>query len=570
MSLAAKPMEVVQIVDKRVDFRPHALPVREGCGNVAYLQATATSLGSSVQFDVTPPNPTSNVLSRDMLIANTVTLNIAVPVGGAASLIKIGSYDAPRAFPWSSCVDAMTLRLNGQSFSVNQWSEIGHVLRRCNPKSAFYKLGNKAPWFPDQGSDYPALLTSTRNVLSAAAAGDYDMYRGAYTRVVASNVTPTTATVTITTFEPVCLDPIMYASDQAGIPYVQSFGLTFNMGNYARMLSHAFDATTADFTNAQVSAVHNSSTMYYQSIAQPLLGDKMPAQISFPFHAVNTNVSPAQAVVQVAPAAGPIAAGTNLTSPVITYNTIPNRIYVFAAPAAAARQASTSDFTLQYTGGLQVQWGSRSGLMTGVPRETLYDHAREAGVDLPFEQWDGRYRLNAVGAAVGAAPAIVGGSGSILCLRPAVHWPLEVGEAQGSSGSYQFQVSASFANQCGVNFPACSLYVVAITGGVITMDSGFGCRVEVGALNLSDVLDARPERISEAEATGSGFFDVIRSAIPMLKKVGKLAHTGLSAANSAGLLGDGAMAGGSANFLGGSALSGGKMLSQKSLAARLR
>lgn len=573
MSLASKPMEVVQIIDKRVDFRPQALAVREGCGTVAYLQASATSLGSSVQFDIIPPNPNSNVLSRDILVENTVTLTINAPsnVADLTDLIKIGSYDAPRAFPWSSCVQSMTLRLNGQSFSVNAFNEVGHVLRRCNPKSAFYRLGSKAPFYPDQSSDYAALITSNRNVLSAAAAGDFDMYRGAYTRVNVTAVDTQSATVVITTFEPVCIDPVMYASDLAALPYVQSFGFTFSMGSYARMLSHAFDATTTDFTNAQVTAVHNKSTLYYQSIAQPLLADKMPAQISFPYHQVNTNVAAAQSVIQIAPYVGPIQAGTRLQSPVITFNTIPNRIYVFAAPTAANCRASTPDFTMQYTGELQVQWGGNSGLMTNIPRETLWDQAREAGIDLPWEQWDSRYRLNTV-AAGATTTGIVGGSGSILCLIPGKHWPLNAGEAQGSGGSYQFQVQASFANQSGVDYPSgVSLYVVSITEGVITMDSGFGCRVEVGALNASDVLDAKPERISESEVTGAGFFDVIKSVIPIVRKGAKLAHTALSAANSAGLLGNGAMAGaGNANYLGGSALSGGKLLSQKSLAARLR
>jgi hypothetical protein len=105
----------------------------------------------------------------------------------------------------------------------------------------------------------------------------------------------------------------------------------------------------------------------------------------------------------------------------------------------------------------------------------------------------------------------------------------------------------------------------------------------IGAISQADVLEAKTEKVSSADmydTYGSGWYDNIKNAItkaiPMVQSAARIAHSGLNAAKSAGLLGEGvhsggsAMSGGELSFYGGSAMSGGAKLSRKDLAARLR
>ena len=573
MSLAAERVPVAKIVDHRVSFPAWSLPVREGGQSVSYLRASATSLGSNVQFDIVPPNPGASVIGRDMLWYNKVTFAVNAATAAPANVINAGVTDAPRAFPITSCVDVMTCQINNETITVSNWAEIGHVLRRFNPKSAMYKLSNFCPWFPDQSAEYPPLAGSNRDVLAAGATGDYDFMRGAYARyTVVPGAAPTTqATITLETVEPVNLSPFMYGSQSPGIPFVQTLRLQFNINNWNRALSHAVVAgTSANLLDSDIKGNLVESTLFYQSISVPMLEEQLPRSISLPHYRLLCNPTNAVALASNVPTLGVRPAGTTLTSQVINYSCIPSRLYVFCAPAQNQKTVQTPDFTAQFCGGLSLQWGSRTALMTSVPRETLYAQAADAGLCVPWEQWDGAYRFSS------AAGGVVGSSGSILCIRPGVDFDLEPGQVVGQSGSFQFQISAAWNNQSATNY-SMSMYVVAVLPGVLTLNAGYETHAEIGCISQADVL-ASSEKVHESavlDTFGSGFFDNIKQMLhhvrsdPLgsLKKAVGTAHSLTSLAKEK--LGAGVRCGGSA-FSGGSDFYGGAILSKKSLAERLR
>ncbi len=573
MSLAAEKVKVAKIVDHRVSFPDWSLPVREGGQVVSYLQSSATSLGSTVQFDIVPPNPGASVIGRDMLWYNRVTYTInTVAAANPGPLIQPGVCDAPRAFPFTSCVDVMTAQINNETLTVNNWAEVGHALRRFNPRSAMYKLSNFCPWFPDQSAEYSSLAGSNRDVLSAAATGDYDFMRGAYARyTVVPGADPTRqATITLETVEPVNLSPFMYGSQAPGIPYVQTLRLQFNIGSFKRALSHAVIGTTIDIPNSAIAdPAHNASRLFYQSISVPMLEEQLPRSISLPHYRMLVNTTPTQTLASVVPTLGVTPTGTPFSSQVINYPCIPSRLYVFCAPALTSKSVTTPDFTAQFCGGLSLQWNSRTALMTSVQREQLYTQAVDAGLAVPWEQWDGAFRFSSAGTAVGS-------SGSILCIRPGVDFDLEAGTVVGQSGSYQLQVNANWNNQSATAYPM-SMYVVAVLPGVLTLNAGYETHAEVGCISQADVL-ASSEKVHESavmDTYGSGFFDNIKAMlhhvrsdpIGSLKKAVGAAHKLTSGAKDA--LGAGAHSGGSA-LSGGSDFYGGALLSKKGLAARLR
>jgi hypothetical protein len=569
MSLSAKSIGVTKVVDPRVDFPEWKLPVREGASNVAFLKVSASSKGASVQFDITPPNPGASVIGRDMLWYNKVVFTInnpSDPPEDPVSIVTPGLYDAPRAYPFTSCVDTATIQINNESISVNNLSEIGHVLRRFNPRSAMYKLSNFTPWFPDQG-DYKQLQGSGRDVIAAASTGDVDFLRGSYTRfTVADGSTPNEAIVTLETYEPINLSPFMFGSQSPGLPYVQSLGLRFNISNFARALCHINVDTNLPLTNlSYISSDHKESALYYQSIAMPLLSSTLKPEVVLPHYRLVTNLGD-----KINLNANQANKAT-FSSPVINYPAIPSRIYVFATPIASQKNPQVSDFTARFMDGLNVQWVSKTSLMTSVQREQLYAQAVDAGLSMPWEQFDGQYRFSTGAAGV---PPNVAGAGSILCIRPGTDFDID-GMVPGQAGSFQFQIAANFTNQM-PNAYEFQLYVVAVLQGTLTLTSGFESYVQVGVITEADVLEAT-EKVHPSDIMdtyGSGWFDNIKSMIrPVVRgihgvsSIAAKAEPVLRSVKEA--IGAGVRSGGSA-FSGGADFYGGAMLSKKGLAARLR
>lgn len=293
---------VALVSDARTSFPAWHLPARVGGAEVAYLRAAATSKGPEVAFDVTPPNPGGYVLGRDMLVYHKITLNFTC-ARRADNPIVIGSDTAPRAFPFNSCVNTINLLLNNQSFSISNWNEIGAQLMRFNARENTFKYGSLCPWQPENTADYSQLTGSMLDKLSSAASSDRDTPRGGYTRCVShdvmNNANPAQcigAKVTIETWEPVNLSPLLYGLKENGLPFVQTFSLRFVMGDYLRMLSRKTTGDAVNFTGYSDQAAE----LYYQSIAAPLLDNAIPPIVTMPYHRVQplTLLSPEYCQIQ--------------------------------------------------------------------------------------------------------------------------------------------------------------------------------------------------------------------------------------------------------------------------------
>lgn len=574
--------------DPRTHFPDWAIPAKQSAQGISYLKASATSTGTEIAFDgITPPSPATSVLGRDMLWHTTLQIEVKGAAVAGGNFINLGSDTAPRAMPFNSVANTITLTLNNQSFTVSQWDQIGAPLMKFNPRGNTFKYGSLCPWMPDNCAKYSEMTGSLRDVIAASASNDHDTPRGGYTLIKSENIPGTPAAegsrITLEVFEPVNISPLLYglSAKESGLPYIQTFSLRFVLGDLKRLLSRKEDANA--ITSFNVVPESMKSLLYYQVIAAPLLDRSLPEVISMPFHRIQTSTAKGT-VHSFTPAAFANPAGSNMVSNVIQYPCIPSRIYVFAAPAV--KTETVPDYTLRYCGGLNVQWNGDTGLMTSILPRQLWAQAVEAGAFLSWEDFDGQFRLTS-----GAATGFVGGVGSILCLRPGTDFPLQAGLVPGQAGSYQFQVSANFANQAGGRAIPAYLYVVAVLPGVVSFTRGYEVTTAVGVISQEDVLAARetkvaPEHVYDAE--GGGLFDSLKSAIrrvaddPVgaLMTAGKYAHKGLSMASKAGLLGEGAVSGGATMFggsalsggmaFGGSALSGGARLSKRDLAARLR
>lgn len=575
---------VTLVEDPRVSFPEWTIPSHYGGDSISYNQVSASSIagaGGTTLFTVKPSAPNSAVIAPNMIWYNKgeFAIDITPRVGGAGNLLQQGNTDAPRAYPFTSCVDTLNVTLNNASITLPNWSMIGHAIRRFNPRAAMYKASNFCPWFPDQCANYSGVIATNRNPLGAGAVGDFDFTRGAYQRVTytpaAGNAGQVQGTVVLETWEPINISPLMYDMQGKGLPYVQTLQLDFTMSGLFRALSHAVGQTNnIPILNGDITSNITASKLFFQQITLPMFARSIATIVSLPLYRLVTSTSSSQAVTVGTPAIGAAnPAGTNFTSDLISYPEIPSRIYVFVQPAKEERTIQTPDYTLMYTQGLQVTWGINT-YMSNVTPQQLYTSAVDGGFAFPWEAFAGSYVQGG---------STVGTSGSVLCLRPSIDFPLEEGQSVGMAGQFNFQVAANFHNQAPAAVaplvdPKCQMWVVAVLPGVLSLTSKFDAIVTAAAISSADVLKAADEesgdRVSPSEvqdAFGSGIFDSIKSALPLLRKAGR-AHSGLSAAKNAGLLGEGgsAMSGGGVTTGGAASMYGGARLSKHDLAARMR
>jgi hypothetical protein len=569
MSLAIEAIPVCLVEDTRTSFPPFSLPARVGVAGNSFLFQDADTKGSNIVYSWEPPSPQDSVIPHTMIQQIIVTLTITGATAGTGNLFAQGSFDAPRAFPMESCFDTKQLELNGTSFIVNNNKEIGHVLRRFNPKKSLFKNCNFCPWYPDTGvATYSDLVGSNRNPLGAGTTGDIDLTRGCYgmstyTNGIGGLNLTTSGTVQLETWEPFVLDPFKYDPTAQGLPYIYKIDInqSINGNSWARALSHATNAVRGSIANANVTANVTTARMWYQSVKIPSLSRGIGPVVQMPYYSLKVDQTVGTVPARVPTLGMDIKSqGSTLTSAILNYGVMPSRFYIFAQPSVLTAQHPDSTHT--YTGNLTVMAGADQKMMNVSPRQ-LYSSAVDAGYSYPWENFAGFY--NFTGAGTNAPTTVIGSSGSIITLRPGIDFDLPAGVVPGQAGAFRFQFSADFLEQRAASSGQSTLYVVAVLPGVVSFGSEREVIKKQGVISQNDVMNAT-EKVREGDvldAYGSGFFDTIKAALPMLQSGARYAHAGLSAAKSAGLLGGSSMTGGSA-------MTGGAMLTPAQIAARHR
>lgn len=563
MSNSIVPLKVTRKLDPRVDFQQPVLSAREGSKQIAYLRATANSLAPSVIFTINPPNPSGGGLSRDILIENTFVFNVANTGAAVAGqpILQPAVEDAPRAFPFNSVVTSQSVSIGGTEFTTSNWNTIGHIVRRFFPKKSLYKYANYCPWHPDQSSDYNALTGTNRDEIDSGASNDWDFSRGAYVYynvVPIAGIAPNVAMqVRLTTREPLLLSPFVFGGDDFVLPFIQQLTLQLNVdvGNIGNMLSKKVNVNSPN-TLAVTFVSHSNSNIYYQVLAAPALEQGIPRLLSVPYQSFEVSTGSSGAVAGWDPNGGGQPVLVQFQSQVVNYNTIPSRILVWVGLAPGQNTMNTPDYSLAMARGTQFQvlWNG-SPYMTNVPMETLYVQASEQGYAMPWEQWQGLYKIN--------GNTLVGGSGTILCIVPGLHFELPEGQCPGMAGSFQFQVTMSAYNQVNVAVNA-TLYVCATMPGVLSLSAGGETTKKQGVITTADYLGAIEDHDDDHhEESGGSIYSSLKQALPYAKSVLKHGKSLLSKVPDSWLDGGSSMSGGSDLY-------GGAKLSKMSLANRIR
>jgi hypothetical protein len=550
-------LDVVAIGDRRTSFPAYKFPARTSAASVLNKKVEATSVGTSVSYGtINVPAGATNTLLPTLMVYNKFTATISVAAAAGADttdLIKYGVTDAARAFPFMSCVDSITLTINGKPVSVTSWSQIGAAMRRFNTKKLF-KNCSSTPWYPDLLANYTDGLGSSRNSLGSGAVGDFDYQRGCYRQYKVIQGVPSTnnAVVELETWEPVFVSPMEYDPCGPGIPYVASFGLEFAASSYRRILSHAYDASATGnlfIQNSDIGVEHIKSTLFYQTCAPSLSGTQIPPKVSLPYYMLKTDLSNAQVCDFGVPAYNaPLPTGTQFQSALINYTQIPERIYNFVVPVKDKLTVQHPDYTYAGCGNVNISFNNADWTFTNTLPQQWFANAKDAGYDLPWESYVGSFNFNG---------RMVGSSGTIYVVRPGIDFVLPDGQAVGMQVPVQYQFSGNFLEQRALSSGAAILITVAVYLGEVIQTDQCETFVFPGVLTAADVESAMRKgevlTLGDSEASfGGGMYGSTKPA-----KLG-LCQSGAG------------MVTGGTTISGGSSLSGGAVLTRGMMASRHR
>lgn len=518
MSNSVKPLRIAQCYDPITDVKAagdEEYIVLKGGSRVTYQTITTSSYSnSSVQFTCPPPNP-GIIVDRKIKFKLPVRLTFSGTDVG--SLLLQNGLDAFRAFPISSVIQTASATINNTAVSINL-SDVVHPLLRYNMgRDVLDTDFSVSPSMLDTYQRYADGTGSNRNPLAPYADNTYQVPRGSFPFTVVS-MTNTTAVIDADLCEYIMLSPFSFGKwNSPGFYGVQTMQFNFTFGDLSRMWSHSDDAAAAVINSLSVS-IQAQPALQFKYIT-PSLTQELPEACVYPFFNVQRYTTDTSSSV----AAG---GSVTITSNNIQLQSIPQRIFVFARRRDADQSITTTDtyFGLR---GININWNNNSGLLSSASVQDLYEMSVKNGCCMSWQEWNGL--TNSVS---GATSSVIGTVGSVLCLEMATDVALNPGEAPGSLGNYQLQITATFENVNQVSAITPAMYVIVVSEGSFTVMNNSALS-QIGVISQKDVLesDKAPyvsynelkyayggDFLSSLKALGKKIAPWIMKAVPYLKE----------------------------------------------------
>src|ERR1700679_2415869 len=135
MSLSYKALKPVRVLDPVTDVQSvRDYAILSGGNQVSWKAYTSTAISaSSIQFSCPPPAGAfivDRMQTITMPIRLTFTGTVTTTNAGFTPSVSLlnGGFDSPRAYPWSSAVDTLSVSINNDSVSINMADVIQALL----------------------------------------------------------------------------------------------------------------------------------------------------------------------------------------------------------------------------------------------------------------------------------------------------------------------------------------------------------------------------------------------------------------------------------------------------------
>jgi hypothetical protein len=462
----------VLVEDKRVGWTQEKQfgVIKSGTQNTYVVLPTQNYSTSNFNWNAQPPAP-NVAINREIFMTCEVTLALTGTAGANGLLLAPGLYDAPRAYPLSQCINNINATINNSSVSLNTYQVI-NAFTKSNTSDFNYKTDlSVAPSQPDFYQNYDDNYVQSLGVANdplqkIGQSSAFSQPRGSFAGFVVNSNTATTASVTITTTEPLILSPFLTGTDdENAFIGVQTLTLQVNLINLNRFLSHSAGNGNAGTINSIVATV-TSPPLLLLNFITPSKIEPIPKSVIYPYH--NTDVYTTDVQVAVGAGLTGVANSNN-----IQFNTIPRRLYVFLRRNDATSDHTTTD-TFARIDAVSINFDNQSGILGGASTQQLYELSKNSGLNMSFTQWNSY-------------------TGSLLILDVGRALMLQnENEAPSLQTTKQFQMRVNFTNINPTQAITFSMYIVVISDGIMTVSENQTI-LQNSILSQQDIMDVKLE-----------------------------------------------------------------------------
>lgn len=445
---------------------------------------------------VNPADPASTnpVFTIDLPSQNTGLQRTAywqftgqfVVTGTALNLLQATDRVALRQFPLQNMCSSLEAQINDTTVSIGALNQIlPALLRVANPTESGTGVQSGTPSAADWTSNYEAAVGRLNSPFRPA--GDMEVSncssppRTIGITGITVNGANTEMTIDFTVNEPIVLPPFGYtnASREKAIYGVNQVQVKANMRDFHRGLSLAIPAGATVTAVTMTPSAQAILSVFVTPDDRSLAIARREAQaFRYDYNTVQSYFTTLTAGV-VADGASVSGSSNSFQLPVI-----PERIIVFATYSETDRADATNSFADAFMPitSMQVQAGTRSGLLAGATAMDLYAMSFKNGAKTPFFNYRALPQF-ASSIAPGNEP---NGSSGPVVIDVAADLSLPDGMTPGMSAQWQFSVSqVTCENRYGRNITAPRLVIVAITGGLLE-NVGGSSKVVVGGVSSLD------------------------------------------------------------------------------------
>jgi hypothetical protein len=473
MSLNVNPLNVQRVIDPRLEIAEGARTYNAVGGAMvnSWQQFNATNINNS-SFQITCNPPSQNIcISRLVYRRVSFSWTISGTNTSGGVLLNEG-YIGPRAMPLTSITQAEQITLGNDTITQSPMQQYWRALLRYrndleNRKGIF----SLSPSMLDQHQEYADGAGGIRNPLAGYDDNSSEFTRGSYVGFSIDPQTPgnTTATGTLTTFEPILQSPFAFGENCnsfASFIGLQNMSYNATLGNLSRILSviQGQGVPAGQIVlNAPVVNVDSASLLFNYFTPDPTFSP-VPSISEYAYYSCVSYPTRSSAVI--AP-----GGRVQLTMASVQVNSIPKRIYVFARRDDADENAFTTDCYMSLPRNenpMSLTWNNNQFLSTA-SSEDLYNISMKNGCNMSYTQYTDKV-------------------GSVLALDFGIDVGLQPNQSPGSLGNYQLGLTCSFVNTSNTAY-APTLYVVVVSEGVFNITNGSASHM-IGVLSPEDVLNA--------------------------------------------------------------------------------
>jgi hypothetical protein len=471
MSLNVNPLKVGKVIDPRLEINTQKEYIAlKGALVNSWQQFPASNVNnSSFQITCNPPN---RDIAISRIVFKKVTFNITVTGTNTSggTLLNAG-YIGPRAMPLTCVTQSEQITINNDTITqapVQQYWRA--LLRYRNDYENRFGAMSLAPSMLDQFQDYEQGVNTVRNPLASYGDSSFENTRGGYAGFTIAPQTPgnTTATITLTTYEPILISPFCFGNKgnyYSAFAGIQNMSYNATLGNLSRVISmvQGQGAPPGQITlNEPVVNVAEASLFFNYLTPDPINPPPRNMETSY-FSVVSY---PTRSSVPVEP-----NQTTSITMQSIQVTSIPKRIYVYAKRDDSVENSLTSDSYLSLldtANPITLTWNNNQFLSTASCQD-LYNISVKNGCNMSYSQFTKE-------------------TGSVLALDFGTDIGLMSNQCAGTIGNYQLSLTAQFKNTSTYQVIP-TLYVVVVYEGVFNINDG-ACSHMIGVLSPDDVLNA--------------------------------------------------------------------------------